>query len=127
VSKVLIQEAEASWIFNLSFPHRINETHDHAPRQSLFVYAGRLLFDRFWSASFFFLADRRIRVQDNTAMPAIMPARKKSSAITARDASKCEDRNEMETVAAFCTEKVPTMTITITTRIMVTIFSSCRS
>jgi hypothetical protein len=36
--------------------------------------------------AFSFLADRPIRAQDSTAIPAIMPARIKSSAITARDA-----------------------------------------
>jgi hypothetical protein len=86
--------------------------------------SGFPLYDRFWSASFFFLADRRIRAHDNTAIPAIMPARKKSSTITARDAPKCKDRNEMETGAAFWSEKIPTTTMTTTTRIIVPIFPS---
>jgi hypothetical protein len=72
----------------------------------------------------FFPADRRIRAQDSTAIPAIIPARKKSSAINARDASKCEDRNEMETLAAFCAEKTATTPIAMTIRIMETMFPS---
>jgi hypothetical protein len=58
-------------------------------------------------------------------MPVTMPARKKSRAIRARDASNCHASNEITTGMAFWIENNATTTIAMITRMTAAMVASC--
>jgi hypothetical protein len=55
----------------------------------------------------------------------IMPVKKESSTTIAKDASKCQDRKETATGAAFCAEKTATSILMMTTMALMLPPSCC--